>query len=133
MGPRPESRGTVISSDTYRTMFQMLACPASLKTGKRDWVTLAFLLLAFLLPSSGFVGVLAAFSSEAEVEFSGEEEVEECLVVVQRDKSGRRSARPKRHTQSRVVVSRTHHSDVSHERVMSGHRLSNGLMAPIRC
>ena len=114
-------------------MFEMLACPASLKTGKRDWVTLAFLLLAFLLPSSGFVGVLAAFSSEAEVEFSGEEEVEECLVVVQRDKSGRRSARPKRHTQSRVVVSRTHHSDVSNERVTSGHRISNGMMAPIRC
>ena len=114
-------------------MFEMLACPASLKTGKRDWVTLAFLLLAFLLPSPGFVGVLTAFSSEAEVEFSGEEEVEECLVLVQRDKSGRRSSRSKRHGQSRIAVSRTHHSDVSNERVISGHRISNGMMAPIRC
>ena len=111
----------------------MLACLASSKAGKRDWVTFAFLLLAFLLPGSGFVGVLAASSSEAEVEFFGEEEVEECLVVVQRDKSRRRSARPKRHVQSRVVVSRMHHSDVCHECVISGHRFSNGLLAPIRC
>jgi hypothetical protein len=111
----------------------MLACFTRSNTEKRDWVTFAFLLLAFLLPGSGFVGVLTASSSEAEVEFFGEEEVEECLVVVQRDKSGRRTARPKRHVQSRVVVSRTHRSDVSHERVISGHRFSNGLLAPIRC
>jgi hypothetical protein len=114
-------------------MFQMLACPASSKTGKRDWVSFVFLLLAFQLPGPGFVGVLAASSAEAEVEFFGEEEVEECLIVVQRDKSSRRSVRPKRHRQSRVVVSRTHHSDVSNERVTSGHRISNGMMAPIRC
>ena len=111
----------------------MLACFAPSNTEKRDWVTLAFLLLAFLLPGSGFVGVLTASSSEAEVEFFGEEEVEECLVVVQRDKSSRRSAWPKRYVQSRVVVSRTHHSEVSHERVVSGHRFANGLLAPIRC
>jgi hypothetical protein len=103
------------------------------KTGRRDWATFAFLLLAFLLPTSGFVGVLAASSSEAEVEFFGEEEIEECLVIVQRDKTGRAAARPKRHVQSRVVVSRTHHSDVCHGRVISGHRYSNGLLAPIRC
>lgn len=103
------------------------------KTGRRDWVTFAFLLLAFLLPTSGLVGVLSASSSEAEVEFFGEEEVEECLVIVQRDKTGRTVARPKRHVQSRVVVSRTSYSEVSHERVISGHRFSNGLLAPIRC
>jgi hypothetical protein len=103
-------------------------------TKRRDWVTFAFLLLAFLLPTSGFVGVLAASSSEAEVEFFGEEEVEECLVVVQRDRTGRRTtARTKRHVQSRVVISRTHHSDVCHARVLAGHRFSNGLLAPIRC
>ena len=102
-------------------------------TKRRDWVTFAFLMLAFLLPTSGLVGVLAASSSEAEVEFFGEEEIEECLVVAQRNKTGRKVARPKRHVQSRVVVSRTHHSNVCHERVISGHRYTNGLLAPIRC
>jgi hypothetical protein len=103
-------------------------------TKRRDWITFAFLMLAFLLPTSGLVGVLVASSSEAEVEFFGEEEIEECLVVAQRNKTGRRKvARPKRHVQSRVVVSRTHHSDVCHERVISGHRYTNGLLAPIRC
>jgi len=101
---------------------------------RRDWFTFAFLVLTFLLPTFGFVGLLAVASSEAEVEFFGGEEVEECLVVVQRNKTGRRStARPKLYTQSRVDVSRTHHSDVCYERIISGHRYSNGLLAPIRC
>ena len=104
------------------------------KTDRHDWATIVFLMLAFLLPCSGFAGALAAFSSEAEIEFFGEEEVEECLIVVQRAKSERRTAsRPKRHVQSRVVVSRTRYSEASHERVISGHRYSNGLLAPIRC
>ncbi|MFT5091273.1 MAG: hypothetical protein ACKVII_13235 [Planctomycetales bacterium] len=112
----------------------MFDCFRTSKTKRRDWATFAFMLLTFLLPCSGFAGVLAASSSEAEVEFFGEEEVEECLVVVQRDKAGRRaSARPKSHVRSRVVVSRTSYSEVSHERVISGHRYSNGLLAPIRC
>ena len=115
-------------------MFQMLACPASAKTGKRDWVTLAFLMLTFLLSTSGFVGLLAMSSTEAEVEFFGEEEVEECVAVVQRNKTRRRStARPKRDIQNRVNVALTHHSDVCHERIISGHRYPNGLLAPICC
>lgn len=111
----------------------MFDCYQTLKTERHDWATFAFMLLAFLLPCSGFAGVLSASSSEAEVEFFGEEEVEECLVVAQRDKAGRRAARPNSHVRSRVVVSRTRYSQVSHERVFSGHRYSNGLLAPIRC
>lgn len=112
----------------------MFDCFENSTNKRRDWVTFSFLLLAFLLPTSGFVGVLAASSSEAEVEFFGEEEVEECLVVVQRSKTGRRTVdRPERLGQNRVVISRTHHSDVCHELVTSGHRFSNGLLAPIRC
>lgn len=111
----------------------MFDCFKNPETGGRDWAASAFLLLAFLLPTSGFVGVLAASSTEAEVEFFGEEEVEECLITVQRDKTGRRTvARPKRHVQSRIVVSRTHHSDVCHKYVILGHRYPNGLLAPIR-
>ena len=103
-------------------------------TGKRDWATFTFLFLAIMLPGSGFVGVLAASSSEAEVEFFGEEEVEECLIVVLKQRTLRRTAaRPKCQQQSRVIVSRAHYSDVSHERVFAGHRFSNGLLAPIRC
>lgn len=101
---------------------------------RRDWLAVAFLLLAFILPGFGFAGILAASSSEAEVEFFGEEEVEECLVVALRQHTERRSAlKPDRHRQSRVIVSRTHHSDVSHQRVITGHRHANGLLAPIRC
>lgn len=101
---------------------------------RRDWLTVALLFLAFILPGCGFVGVLAASNSEAEVEFFGEEEFEECLVIVQRERTSRRSkARPNRRVQSRVAVSRTHHSDACLERAVSGHRYSNGLMAPIRC
>ncbi len=112
----------------------MFDCFQFSKTKRRDGATFALLLLAFLLPCSGFAGVVAASSSEAEVEFFGEEEVEECLIVVQRDKAGRRAAaRSKRQAQNRVVVSRTRYSEVSLERMKSGHRYSNGLLAPIRC
>ncbi|MDA0810693.1 MAG: hypothetical protein O2983_11705 [Planctomycetota bacterium] len=112
----------------------MLNCFHIPKSERHDWATIVFLLLAFLLPCSGFAGVLTAFSSEAEVEFFGEEEVEEYLIVVQRTKSERRAAsRPKCHMQSRVVVSRTRYSEISHERVISDHRYSNGLLTPIRC
>lgn len=112
----------------------MFDCFQTSKTKRHDWATFAFMLLTFMLPMSGIAGVLAASSLEAEVEFFGEEEVEECLVVAHRDKAGRRAAvRPKSHVRSRVVVSRTRYSQVSHERVNSGHRYSNGMLAPIRC
>ena len=112
----------------------MFSCFETSNTGRRDWVTFAFLLLAIVLPGSGFVGVLAASSSEAEVEFFGEEEVEECLIVTLKQRTGRRAGdRPKPHVQNRVVVSRTYRSDVSHRRVRTGHRYANGLLAPIRC
>lgn len=115
-------------------MSSMLDRFENLTTVRHDWLTVASLVLAFLLPVSGFAGVLSASSSEAEVEFFGEEEVEECLVVVQRVRSRKRSAtRPERRFRSRVTMSRAHHSDVSLGRVNSGHRYSNSLLAPIRC
>ena len=107
----------------------MFNCFETSTTGRRDWVTCAFLLLA----GAGFAGVLATSSSEAEVEFFGEGEIEECLIVALQQKSGHRADRPKRHTQSPTSVSRTQHAEISREQMISGHRLRNGLLAPIRC
>lgn len=97
-------------------------------------MTFAFLLLAFLLPCSGFAGVLTASSSEAEVEFFGDEEFEECLIVVQKNRSDRRSTgRPRCQALCRILASRTRYAEVFNERAISGHRYPNGLLAPIRC
>ena len=123
-----------ISRSVHQVTPSMLDRFENSKTEKHNWATVASLVLAFLLPVSGFAGVLAASSSEAEVESFGEKEVEECLVVVQRIRSRRRSTtHSERRLQSRLVVSRTHHSAVSFGRTSSGHRYPNGLLAPMRC
>jgi hypothetical protein len=112
----------------------MFDCFETLKTGRSEGVTFASLLLVFALAGSGFVGVLAASSSEAEVEFFGEQEVEESLIVVLNQRAGRRAAtRPKRRGHNPAGISWTHHSDAFLTRTMTGHRYTNGLLAPIRC
>jgi hypothetical protein len=100
----------------------------------RDLSVYAFLLLAISLPGLLLPSAYTTSLMEAEIEFFAEDG-EECLLNTAESRTRRRvRSEPSRPAHALLNTSDCRHTKVSYP-VYSGtaHRLSNALLAPLRC